>query len=342
MPRPWRVRYSGAKYHVTSRGNGREGVFRRNEDYGRFLEQLDDALKADQVILYAYVLMPNHYRLMVETPLGNIQRFMQRLNTAYGMYFRYKHSRPGHCFQGRYGAKLVRGDDYIVRLTRYIHLNPVKVRRFAGAAKAEKLKYLREFEWSSYRGYAGLAPEQKRINYHWLNLMSGRTKADRKTEYRQYIESMVDGKDDVLEQAMESSRYAIGDADFRDEVREELRQREMEQGETGDIVWPEARRLNVKDVEAAVIEELKVTAKDLHAHGRHAGPAKSMAIELCCRFTGLSQREIALHFGYGSESSVGKQRKRFSASVIAGEHCRKLLSRIAGVLESEVRKKAKV
>jgi len=70
------------------------------------------------------VLMPNHYHLLVETPLGNVPRFMQRLNTAYSMYFRLQHRRPGHCFQGRYGAKLVRGEDYLLRLTRYIHLNP--------------------------------------------------------------------------------------------------------------------------------------------------------------------------------------------------------------------------
>ena len=101
MPRPWRIRYSGAKYHVTVRGNGRQQVFFKDDDYLRFLEQLEAALAQDEVILYSYALLPNHFHLFIETPLGNIQRFMQRLNTAYSMYFRYKHSRPGHCFQGR-------------------------------------------------------------------------------------------------------------------------------------------------------------------------------------------------------------------------------------------------
>ena len=90
MPRPLRIRYDGAKYHVTARGNGRQQIFFGDEDYERFLDQLALAQEKDQVIVYAYCLMPNHYHLFVETPLGNIQRFEQRLNTAYGMYYRYK------------------------------------------------------------------------------------------------------------------------------------------------------------------------------------------------------------------------------------------------------------
>ena len=151
MPRPWRLRYVDAKYHLTVRGNGRERVFHEPGDYARFLRQLDEALEEDDVILYAYVLMPNHYHLFVETPKGNVQRFMQRLNTAYAMYHRYKHRRPGHCFQGRYGAKLVAGDAYVLGLTRYIHLNPVKGQRLAAVPVEQKREMLNEFPYSSYR-----------------------------------------------------------------------------------------------------------------------------------------------------------------------------------------------
>ena len=82
----------GAKYHVTVRGNGRRNVFHGANDYKRFLAQLDDALENDGVVLYAYALLSNHYHLYIETPYGNVQRFMQRLNTAYSMYHRYKHN----------------------------------------------------------------------------------------------------------------------------------------------------------------------------------------------------------------------------------------------------------
>ena len=80
MPRPWRQQFEGAKYHITARGNGREKLFYEPEDYER-------------VVLYAYALMSNHYHLLIETPEGNLSKFMQRLNTAYGLYFRYKRRR---------------------------------------------------------------------------------------------------------------------------------------------------------------------------------------------------------------------------------------------------------
>ena len=155
MARAWRIRYAGAKYHVTVRGNGRQTVFHDDDYYLRFIEQLSEALEKDQVVLYAFALMPNHFHLFIETPFGNVQRFMQRLNTSYSMYHRFKYRSPGHCFQGRYGAKVVRGDEYILALTRYIHLNPVKVGGFRGKTFEERRAELERFPWSSYRAYVG-------------------------------------------------------------------------------------------------------------------------------------------------------------------------------------------
>jgi REP element-mobilizing transposase RayT len=162
---------------VTSRGNGREKIFYSDDDRERFLEQLDAALVEDGVILYAYCLMPNHYHLLVETPRANIDVFMKRLNTSYAMYFRYKNARPGHCFETRYKAKLAGGDEYLVRLTRYIHLNPVKVKAMERATPEEKERRLNTYRWSSYAGYAGLAGEEARINYRWLNGTASRNKS---------------------------------------------------------------------------------------------------------------------------------------------------------------------
>jgi putative transposase len=87
MRRP-RKKYPGAKYHVTNRGDGREKVFYHDGDRARFIEQLQDALKTDGVLLYAYCLLPNHFHLPIETPRANIDRCVARLETAYGMYFR--------------------------------------------------------------------------------------------------------------------------------------------------------------------------------------------------------------------------------------------------------------
>jgi hypothetical protein len=136
---------------------------------------------------------------LVETPLANIDRFMQRLNTAYSMYFRYKHSRPGHSFQGRYGAKLVSGDEYLVRLTRYIHLNPIRKERMKTWPVTEKKEYLNRYAWSSYRGYVDKEYAEEDVDYKWLELMGRRSMRGRREAYRRYVEGMIVEKDDVLE-----------------------------------------------------------------------------------------------------------------------------------------------
>ena len=103
MPRPPRLEIAGALYHLMSRGNGRKRVF-FDDDCLRFLRQLRDNLTTYDVVLYGYVLMDNHFHLLAKTNRANLSRFMQRLNTSYALYFRYKHHSPGHVLQGRYRA----------------------------------------------------------------------------------------------------------------------------------------------------------------------------------------------------------------------------------------------
>jgi len=129
MPRPPRIDFPDAVYHVTTRGNGRAEIFWSDEDRQRFLGQLSHHLKMTGVVLYAFALMDNHFHGLVRTPRANLSTFMQRLLTAYALYARFKHRRPGHVFQGRFKAKLVEDDVYLPGLTRYIHLNPAKNRR---------------------------------------------------------------------------------------------------------------------------------------------------------------------------------------------------------------------
>jgi REP element-mobilizing transposase RayT len=127
MPRPPRIDFPDAVYHVTSRGNGRADIFHSDEDRQRFLAQLGHHLHHCAVDLYAFVLMDNHFHALVRTPRANLSRFMQRLLSSYALYARYKHHRPGHLFQGRFKAKLVEDEVYLLAVTRYIHLNPAKI-----------------------------------------------------------------------------------------------------------------------------------------------------------------------------------------------------------------------
>ncbi len=302
--------YAGAKYHVTVRGNARQEVFHGERDYLRFIEQLSDALEKDEVILYAFVLMPNHYHLFVETKHGNIQRFMQRLNTSYSMYHRYKHQKPGHCFQGRYGAKLVKGDDYILRLTRYIHLNPVKVAACKGMKQVKKSRMLDIYKWSSYRGYIGLpAGFELKVDYRWLRMMNRVTERGNRVAYRRYVEGCMAGVDEEILKAMQVSRYAVGSPKFIEQVEEELHEVEVNKGVYGDIKWPEGKRVPIDMILRVVADEFGVKVEDLEAkNSENAG--RKVAMELACRYSGLSQRQIGECFGYGGNGSVLKQRDR--------------------------------
>ncbi len=132
MARPARIEYEGAFYHVMNRGNRREDIFFDDEDRNKFCEILGKVKERYKIIIYSFVLMTNHYHLLMETPLGNLSRAIQRLNGDYALYISRRHKRPGHLFQGRLKAMLVEKEVYLLELSRYIHLNPFR----AGMVKA--------------------------------------------------------------------------------------------------------------------------------------------------------------------------------------------------------------
>jgi len=329
MARPWRILYAGAKYHVTVRGNARQEVFHEERDYLRFLEQLSDALEKDDITLYAFVLMPNHYHLFVETKHGNIQRFMQRLNTSYSMYHRYKHKKPGHCFQGRYGAKLVKGDAYILRLTRYIHLNPVKVEAFRDRKLEEKLKELDAFRWSSYRGYIGLPVGYAlKVNHKYLAMMNRSTQSGRMSAYRKYVEGCVARTDAKVIESMNLSRYAEGDLKYIEQIEEELKEVKVNKGKYGDIRWPEEKKIALEDVSRGVAREFGIKETDLHGQSVPARTAKKLALEIGCRYSGLSDRKVGDYFGYRGNGAVGKQRGRLKKLLEKDDRLKKRMDHI--------------
>ena len=107
MARPLRIEYPGAFYHVTSRGNEQQDIFKSDVDREKFLSYLVSAGERYGAVFHAYCLMTNHYYLMLETPLGNLSLIMKHINSSYTRYFNTKHKRVGHLLQGRYKAILV-------------------------------------------------------------------------------------------------------------------------------------------------------------------------------------------------------------------------------------------
>ena len=147
MARHLRVEFSGAIYHVTCRMVGdwrteKTLLFKDDADHERFLDRLAERVVQFNIRLYLFVCMTNHFHLVFETPEANCSKFMQSFSTAYTVYYNLRHGRHGHLLDGRYKAKLVEGDDYLLSLSRYVHLNPVQVGSQKGKPIEERIQAL--------------------------------------------------------------------------------------------------------------------------------------------------------------------------------------------------------
>jgi REP element-mobilizing transposase RayT len=224
MARKGRVEYAGAIYHVMSRGNGGEAVFWDEEDRHRFLSLLGEVCVRQGWIVHAYVLLDNHYHLLLETPEPNLVSGMKWFLGTYTQRFNARHKRRGHLFQGRYKAIVVEREDggYFTTAADYIHLNPVR------AGLISPKEGLEAYVWSSYPAYA-----YKRVQApDWLHQtavlgaldydLSGRGRR----LFRQYMALRVakergctPQQRDELYKAMRRGWY-IGGKDFRDYLTE--------------------------------------------------------------------------------------------------------------------------
>ncbi len=302
MARPPRIDFPDAVYHVTSRGNGRDVIFWSDADRERFLGQLAVNLRTAAVVLYAYVLMDNHIHLLCSTPRGNLSRFMQRLLTAYALYARYKHRRPGHQFQGRFKAKLVQDDVYLRAVSRYIHLNPVKIAACRKLDRRQRLRRLEAYPWSSYPGYVDGQRAQEFVCYDVLKEY-GKDVAAARRQYRAYTQACLLEDDAPILEMMAASRYAIGDAPFVDRMEKRVEGRRSGRVQDEDLALPRWT-VPLDEIDAAVAKRYRVDVEDLQAHGHHAGEAKVVAVELACRLTGLTLRAVGGHYGRISSSAV--------------------------------------
>src|SRR3954454_17820990 len=130
MARPLRIEYPGAVYHVMARGNQGRSILKDDIDRKRFLETLEESCEKTGWLVHAYVLMGNHYHLLVETPEANLVAGMKWLQGTYTQRYNSRHKLRGHLFQGRYKAVVVDGEEepYFQVVSTYIHLNPARAK----------------------------------------------------------------------------------------------------------------------------------------------------------------------------------------------------------------------
>jgi REP element-mobilizing transposase RayT len=238
MARPLRIAYRGAVYHVMARGNQGRAIFKEDADRKCFLETLEESCEKTGWFIHAYVLMSNHYHLLVETPEANLVAGMKWLQGTYTQRYNGRHKVFGHLFQGRYKAVIVDGQDpnYTQVVSTYIHLNPAR----AGLIRIGQ-DTLKSYPWSSYPGYLS-----KKVPC-WLKrtkVLGSLRLAEADTRgYEAYMESralelaMKEGRQELEEQWKELRRgWYVGNHAFLDRLESWLdkavkgRQRESQSG----------------------------------------------------------------------------------------------------------------
>ena len=181
MARPLRLELAGGLYHVTSRGDRREDIYADDENREKWLEILGHVCSRFNWRCHAYCQMDNHYHIVIETAEANLSKGMRQLNGVYTQYYNKQHNRVGHVYQGRYKGILVERDNYLLELSRYVVLNPIRT---------NMIKNINEWRWSSYKAMIGEVPVRPWLETDWI---LGNFAKRRKTAIAKYIDFVREG-----------------------------------------------------------------------------------------------------------------------------------------------------
>ncbi len=319
MTRPLRILFPGAFYHVTCRGNERRAIYRDDRDREVFLEKLCGSLSTYQVELHAYVLLANHFHLMLATPKGNLSEFMRHFNISYTAAFNRRHRRVGHLYQGRYKAILIDRDSYLLELSRYVHLNPVRLKDGQSKSLGEKIKYLGRYRWSSLPGYLKASNKQSWVDYDAVLEQVGGSRG----RYADFVrDGLVRGYDTPWESI--TGQVVLGEARFVEKVRgkvsgqgqrEQPSVREFAAKSAALIVREVSRRFGVTEAE---IRRKRSTDRDVRA----------VAMEMLYRHGQLSQAAIGKELGGLDYATVSRERKRLREHAEADKQLGKRLKQM--------------
>lgn len=303
MARRLRMQYAGGIYHVTFRGNAQQEIFVDDSDRERLTHRVAESAHDFGVKVYLYCWMANHGHMLLETPSANLSAFMSSVLTGYAVYFNRRHGRVGHLMQGRFHSQVVSGDEYLLRLSRYIHLNPVQVEPWKSRPRSERVRHLRVYRWSSYGGYAGMrSPEEWICRASVLALVSGGSPTAQ--AYRGYVEAGLADEDEVFAQELRTAGLAVGPAVFQRQMSLEHEKLARRKKSREDVSFRAVRHAeNVEAVFLQVCEELGVQAADVRRK-RRDGTARGVVALALLRRCLMTERAVALFLGLGSGSAV--------------------------------------
>ena len=280
MSRPLRLEFAGALYHVTSCGNERKAIYLNEADHQAFLELLAQVCERFNWVVHAYCLMTNHYHLLLETPDANLSNGMRQLNGVYTQIFNRTHKRVGHLFQGRFKAILVQKDSYLLEVSRYIVLNPVR------AAMVDNCE---EWPWSSYCFTCFYQEPPPWLAVDQLLSLFGSERSQAIGKYQDFV---LRGVGKSLWTEVKQLIY-LGSDSFVSEMQSK-------------ISCPE-------QLSEIPLKQKRLPAKPLEWYVEQASGDRNRAIQLAYASGGYHQTELSHYFGlhYGTVSRIisGKSHK---------------------------------
>lgn len=299
MARPLRLEFENAFYHITSRGNERKDLFTDDADYDKLSSYLEHVALRYKPIVYCHCFMRNHYHLLLETPQPNLSRLMRDLNGSYTIYFNRRHKRSGHLFQGRYKAILVDKESYLLELSRYIHLNPVR----AGITK-----FPEEYKYSS-AGYFFSA----RKSPFWLNtelILSqfGNNKKNAREQYRKFVYQGIADEKDPLKGVYANT--ILGSAGFVNQIKSDfLSKRDIAEDISCSKTLRSAK--NLSEIAELVLKYYNTDLDALRRKRVKANRVKKLFVYFSRKYTdsGLEQIRSFLNNSV-SESAISKMFRR--------------------------------
>src|SRR5713226_4044196 len=321
MARPLRINYAHGFYHVTCRGNESRNIFKDDQDRILFLGKLKTSLEIYSVNLHAYVLMSNHFHLIVETPKANLSEFMRQFNISYTGYYNRRHRRIGHLYQGRFKAIVVDKNSYLLELSRYVHLNPIRIKSKRQWRETERIREIIQYQWSSLPGYVDGKSKDSWITYETvLGYLGGS-----RQKYAAFVEDGIrEGFATPWEDLL--AQMVLGNRNFV----EKLKGMKIK-GSAKD--QPSYRMIQSIDAEVLIkqaADYFRLSEADLtRKRGRHR-QERAVVMELLHRYSGLKQRMIGERFGV-DEGLVSRDRKAIREKIETEPKIRKWFRDLATV-----------
>lgn len=304
MARKTRAEVEGGLYHVITRGNNRQQIFRAPADYEKFLSLLAVQKHNLPFFLYAYCLMTNHVHLLIERQADTIGQIMHRLLTGYSQYYNRRYRRVGHLLQGRHKSILCQSDRYLAELVRYIHLNPVR---------AGMLRRPEQYKYSGHRAYLGLDAAGM-LDVDPVLRHFGAQKAFAREAYRQFVDAGI-GDGHQAEFYLAESGRILGTDEFVDATIHQI-------GEAGSASGKQnggSREFNVLALMQAVSEICEVGSAEFCGSGKNAravmakemlaliGCQEGASLKLLSEVTGMNSSTVSRRCD-AARLKVGEQR----------------------------------